>query len=97
MGQSIDRRLHVREVIDAGLEIEWTSSDGVRHSMVGSAMDSSKAGLAGVFPDYAPIGQNLTVKLIDAGLRGQGVVRHSTPVDAEFLIGIALTGDLKDT
>ena len=65
--------------------------------MVGSAMDSSKAGLAGVFPDYAPIGQILTVTLTDVGLRGQGVVRHSTPVDAEFLIGIALMGDLQDT
>ena len=61
---------------------------------MGEARDSSTQGLSGVFPELPPIGQMLSVKFTESGILSLGVVRHSTPVDGGFLIGIAQLGEL---
>ena len=96
MESSTDRRLHERDATEARLEIEWTGFDGVRESRVGRAVDSSTHGLSGVFPGSASIGQIVTVEFPELEIFGVGVIRHSTPVDDGFLVGIALIGDLHD-
>jgi hypothetical protein len=92
-----DRRILFREATDARLEIAWTGSDGVRHSLRGEARDSSAIGLSGVFPDSVPEGQLLSIRLKPSEFRGLGVVRYSTPIAGGFLIGIALKGKLRPT
>lgn len=56
MEKADDRRALVREITDAPLELTWTDSDGVRHSVVGAARDTSSDGLSGVFPTRLPTG-----------------------------------------
>ena len=94
METSTDRREQLREATETRLEINWADSNGVWRSTIGSARDSSPEGLSGVFPDPVPVGHMLSVKFIESGILSLGVVRHSTPVDGGFLIGVTQVGDL---
>jgi len=92
-----NRRKLPREATDAKIKVEWSSADGVRHTVAGNARDGSADGLSGVFPDPAPKGQLVLVRFTELGILGLGVVRHSTPVDHDYLVGIALIGDLQSS
>jgi len=94
MEKTYDRRKLVREILDATIELSWTDSDGVKHTALGTARDASSDGFSGVFPTYIATGQLISAEFKPLGLFGHGVVRHSTPVDEDFLIGMAYMGEL---
>jgi hypothetical protein len=94
MEKTHDRRKLVRDVIDTTLEFKWTDIGGGRHTAVGTARDASADGLSGVFPTPLPAGQVISVEFRQLGIFGHGVVRHSTPLAGEFLIGMAYIGEL---
>src|SRR5579862_234310 len=92
----VDMRREPRQVSGDSYSVCWQDQNGLTHSAQMLAMDVSRSGLG--VRGHVNLAAGTTVYLqSQSGAKGYAVVRHVTPYESSYILGLELNDETKES